>query len=607
MKKQFHRILMLVATVLSINVVLMNAQAASDATIVNQINSLDAEVRTKQKRLLELRLQQLKQEQEEIQNELKNSHTSITGLTPSEGLLPTLAKTVSEKSIIKIETPPGKENSSSKAQGQTTDPKCNAFTLLSRSPFDNNLCALSIDFRTNADLRANEKNLAVLIMYLAQTDESIKAFITKFENKRTDKQVGGGPMNKGTTSLVVKGGAPAIIGWAIENGAATSDISGTTVNIKVNPIGLLDAIANTSNHLPFGDQFTLPASSPIKFSVKDPDDSFTKFAKKASFGFSFDTNRGTDPPAFIGSKQQLSAVSFRYEFVNHRNPLRTEFNNDWNAFFQSQIGTLTNQLDSVGLLLKDRFDPNREFRNAQLENWIANTQAELEILPLGGDGKRDLTAIREKIEERLKLLPISEILKDEALKKTLENFAESGAKYSAASGVFLDKLNKGTIATFEYTNNRNVDSPDTSNFNFIVEGGRKVGSGLMDLTFNGSLTIFNKKPSDSNVKRIKDFNFALQADFPMPKFIDSVLSFSGKYVRQVSDLAMANGLVTPNTKGDIAVGQVKLTIPIPDWGIRLPLSVTFANRTELIKESTVRGNFGITFDLDPIFGHKQLF
>ena len=31
-------------------------------------------------------------------------------------------------------------------------------------------------------------------------------------------------------------------------------------------------------------------------------------------------------------------------------------------------------------------------------------------------------------------------------------------------------------------------------------------------------------------------------------------------------------------------------------GISLPLSVTFANATELINEKVVRGNFGITFD-----------
>src|SRR5258708_17672752 len=47
-----------------------------------------------------------------------------------------------------------------------------------------------------------------------------KALIFDSEKRRTDKQIGSRPESSGTTSLAVKGGGPAIIGWAIENGAA---------------------------------------------------------------------------------------------------------------------------------------------------------------------------------------------------------------------------------------------------------------------------------------------------------------------------------------------------------------------------------------------------
>jgi len=42
-------------------------------------------------------------------------------------------------------------------------------------------------------------------------------------------------------------------------------------------------------------------------------------------------------------------------------------------------------------------------------------------------------------------------------------------------------------------------------------------------------------------------------------------------------------------------GQLKVKIPIVD-GIDLPLSITFANRTDLIKERDIIGKFGFTFD-----------
>lgn len=54
--------------------------------------------------------------------------------------------------------------------------------------------------------------------------------------------------------------------------------------------------------------------------------------------------------------------------------------------------------------------------------------------------------------------------------------------------------------------------------------------------------------------------------------------------------------------------QAKLTIPIAD-GVDFPISVSYANRTALIKEADVRGKFGFTLDLSKILnavrGAKQ--
>jgi len=88
---------------------------------------------------------------------------------------------------------------------------------------------------------------------------------------------------------------------------------------------------------------------------------------------------------------------------------------------------------------------------------------------------------------------------------------------------------------------------------------------------------------------------------------DSVISFAGKYQRLNTDIVDELGMIVPGTKGDIGVGQFKWTIPIGDTGLRLPLSFTFANRTELIKEKEVRGNFGLTIDFDSIIARFRSF
>jgi hypothetical protein len=52
------------------------------------------------------------------------------------------------------------------------------------------------------------------------------------------------------------------------------------------------------------------------------------------------------------------------------------------------------------------------------------------------------------------------------------------------------------------------------------------------------------------------------------------------------------------------VMQGKLTIPVME-GISLPLSASWANRSDLIKESYVKGNFGLTFDVAKLLSAFQ--
>jgi hypothetical protein len=68
-------------------------------------------------------------------------------------------------------------------------------------------------------------------------------------------------------------------------------------------------------------------------------------------------------------------------------------------------------------------------------------------------------------------------------------------------------------------------------------------------------------------------------------------------------------------KGDIPVGhlpsvianvfQAKYSIPVGDSGLQVPISFTASNRTELIKKKEMRGNIGITFDLDKLFARPK--
>ena len=56
-------------------------------------------------------------------------------------------------------------------------------------------------------------------------------------------------------------------------------------------------------------------------------------------------------------------------------------------------------------------------------------------------------------------------------------------------------------------------------------------------------------------------------------------------------------------KGSIGIGQAKVTLPVKSGVVKVPISFTWANRTELIDKAEKRGQIGLTVDMDSIF-HK---
>ena len=60
--------------------------------------------------------------------------------------------------------------------------------------------------------------------------------------------------------------------------------------------------------------------------------------------------------------------------------------------------------------------------------------------------------------------------------------------------------------------------------------------------------------------------------------------------------------VNVNLKGNMGFAQAKISFPVKKGsGVNVPLSITYASRTELNKEHDVRGSVGMTLDLDTIF------
>jgi hypothetical protein len=183
-----------------------------------------------------------------------------------------------------------------------------------------------------------------------------------------------------------------------------------------------------------------------------------------------------------------------------------------------------------------------------------------------------------------------------------------------------DFIDRGSLSTADWSTTRDEVLPDLYIVTFDWDQGLGK-SRQTDFTFNAAISFYRSTTLDSD-HQIKSFDAAVQFDHPLGSLgsLPPVLVTGAARVSYLpEDVAVSLGSVAddiadvsvPTTvgiapKGGIVVVQGKLTIPIGDSGIKVPLSITASNRTELIKEKDIRANFGVTFDLDAVLSGLRI-
>ncbi|HEY5885669.1 MAG TPA: hypothetical protein VIT88_13335 [Pyrinomonadaceae bacterium] len=436
---------------------------------------------------------------------------------------------------------------------------------------------------------------AKLLKTKTSDGESYATFVTTAQEQRVDQQIGAEPTTGGGTSLISKGGIPYLFGLAVENGAATQSQKDTNLTFRFNPGGVLNLFREKGFITGFQGY---------------PDDPFQKFLQKTSIGLTYDTDRGDTTGVFTGTRQQLAAVSARIEFLNERDPRHKKYEAEWERFVADQAVKLSDEVWNTTIVTVDFGDAktHKAFRDPALQAWLIKLNESLAAVARTSGDATSINAVAKLLRERSDVLPVERV-SDETV-KALTSFAKQDKQYTDAKNRLLDKIARGKLFTLDYINKREINASDTSTFNFIAA----TGTGArVDLTANGSFTFFHKRSSavaltSARPGRVRDFQFAGQVTVPF-KVGDSQfdLWFSGRYERLLEDAETLAGTTIPGTKGDIAVGQFGLNLPVPGLGMKFPVSFTFANRTELVKEKEIRGNFGFTFNWDTLFSKLKPF
>jgi hypothetical protein len=179
------------------------------------------------------------------------------------------------------------------------------------------------------------------------------------------------------------------------------------------------------------------------------------------------------------------------------------------------------------------------------------------------------------------------------------------ATFLSARDLVLESVEKKKLFAVEYVRTREALDVDRSTARFIGEGTK----GRWDLTMNAAYT--GDDGGGGAGFRFRDFQFGAEAARPLGDRLrrgqpsgpngNPVLSFGFLYERLAEAATVTFGAnALPAPPGNLYIGQLRLTLPLGRSGVKVPLSLSFSNRNELIVEKQLRGHIGFTFNFDAL-------
>lgn len=398
----------------------------------------------------------------------------------------------------------------------------------------------------------------------------------------SDKQVGATSNASGSTSLALKGIVPQILGVAVERGALNENVKGTTLTFRATPAGIVKA---------------LQGSGLAEIDADYRQQRGYRFASRFSAAASFDTSLGDTPGTFSGDARQLSAWSVRVEVVNRRNPASLEY-----AALFAKIAAQSGPYVSAASSLRTALTSAPAFAafEAALVDAIRTTVDE--PYRASRNEAAAVSAFRALLEARLSDAPA---LTDARVSKALDAYVAELMTIQQALDEVYAFANRGALVTVDWSTTRNAALPDLYAPTVIWQQG--IGpSRKTDLTVNGTVNFYRATPAGAQ-RQLKSVDLTAQIDHPLGPIVKLpplLVSIAARYgyipTDTVSSATAAANTAAAAAAGSIAVLQAKLTIPVRNSGVKIPLSITASNRTELIKEKDVRASIGLTLDLDAI-------
>lgn len=468
------------------------------------------------------------------------------------------------------------------------------------------------------------------IDYMVDTMNTRAAFNATFrnllqsvENGRVDEQAGASATSGGTASAAEKAGISGLLTAALESGAMTQTLDQNLFTVRGNAEGLFRFLSG-QDVLPVCFNTTDTSCDPSPLNNLEFTASFDVSKSNTQTVSGQNPSGGATLAALLTSdKRQFSSASARFAIINSRDLRSKRYRDAWNTWF-SQNHTALMQAGSDLLAAEDQIFLKMQSEDANgravtlgdsqsvYQVWLRNANSVLlGVIP------RTAAGVRLALTQQLDLL-IAQMrsLHPDLDDKVLAARSAYSRYYANTSGGF--ELGNQPMLTLQGSYQKPSLQPDLVNAKLVFAWSpkKKGTANPGTLTLNGGVSIYTRaqpKDANGNTSRWHDAQFAVQFDRPIDSKALSTLTIGGYFQYQISPGLVnipAGAMSPPGTtitlppngaqllskSGTIAVVQASMTLQIPNSGIRVPIGISWSNRTELLTGNEIRGHIGFSFD-----------
>lgn len=429
---------------------------------------------------------------------------------------------------------------------------------------------------------------------------TLSGLLGRVDASRLNKALSG-PPGTGGTNLVSRVVAPAVLAAGIEYGNILQETSGTVTTLRGNLLGVSRLLFGVEE-FPDCTVLAQSACSPRSRHLRAISGTVSFEDTRATVGRAAATPIGT--ASLLTDDYRVASWGARLDLTPSNNLDDPRYLEQWNA----AITVMAKSPESVALVnaAGDLLSEASLQDDGPYTRWRESTRRLLLDAPSAG--------FRDVLADRLvALIALLEATEPEFAERATA-LTRAYANYDALRDSLLRAAQTNKLS-LEYTNRRPADQPTHSNVRLIYSH-QPTASPNAIMTLNAALSFNHQRPADAG--RVRDIQFAGQVDRRLGDtgaLGRPVLSLAAYYQWMRTDalVLIPQGPTAPGTsielpaeastllgtKGHLGVVQAKLSLRLTD-SVKVPLSMTWATRKELIKEKDVRGQVGLTLDIDQI-------